>query len=109
MKCMWPVVLAFSAAAMAVGGAIGYVVGGLRGENDAHRWQCEEQRDALRVVLASDPAFARLEVSTSCDGGWVTVHGQVERGEAWVRLRLAVIRAIGERRAENALAPVNVE
>ena len=109
MKNLWPVVLSFSAAAMAVGGAAGYVVGGLRGEGDAHRRQCEEQREALRTVLASDPAFARLEVSPSCDGGWVTLHGRVERGEAWVRLRQAVIRVLGEKRAEFALELVTVE
>jgi hypothetical protein len=109
VKSLWPVIFFFSAAAMAVGGAVGYLVGGLRGEGDAHRRQCEEQREALRAVLASDPAFARLEVSPSCDAGWVTLLGRVGRGEAWVRLRQAVIRALGEKRAEFALELVTVE
>jgi hypothetical protein len=109
MKSLWPLVLSFSAAGMAVGGFVGYVIGGLRGEHGAYRRQCEEQREALRAVLASNPKFARLEVSPVCDGGWVTLRGSVERGEPWVVLQQAVIRTLGEERAKNALAYVTVE
>ena len=108
MKSLWLVVF-FSAAAMAVGGTVGFVAGALTGEDGAYRRHCDEQRDALRAVLASDPAFARLEVSSGCDGGWVTLQGRVERGQSWVRLREAVVRALGEKRAENALSLVTVE
>jgi hypothetical protein len=109
VKSCWPVVFFFSLAALGVGGAVAYVVGGLRGEDDAHRRQCEEQRAALNAVLASDLAFARLEVSPSCDAGWVALHGRVEGWVPWVRLQQAVIRALGEKRGENALAGVTVE
>ncbi len=109
MKSLWPAVFFFSLAALGVGGAVGYLVGGLRGEADAYRRQCQEQRAALDAILASDPAFARLKVGPGCDAGWVALEGRVERGEAWVRLRQAVVRALGEKRAEFALAPVTVE
>lgn len=109
MKSFWVVVFFFSLAAMVVGAAVGFVAGALVGEDGAYRRHCDEQREAIRQALAGDPAFAQVEVSPSCDGGWVILEGRVRAGRDWVRLQELVTRALGQRRAEYALSSVTVE
>jgi hypothetical protein len=109
VKSFWVTVFFSSLAAMAIGGCVGFVAGALTGENGAYRRHCEEQREAIRQVLAGDAAFAQLEVSTTCDGGWVILHGRVRGGPDWVRLQELVTRALGQKRAEYALSYVTVE
>ena len=109
MKSFWVVVFFFSVAAMGVGGAVGFVAGALTGEDGAYRRHCEEQREAIRQRWPGDAAFAQVEVSPSCDGGWVILEGRVRAGRDWARLQELVTRALGQKRAEYALSYVTVE
>jgi hypothetical protein len=82
---------------------VGFLCGGLSGEIRTQRRGWAEQRDAVAPILASDPAFSGVRVTTYDDGGWILLEGEVPtEGDKW-RLMEAVSQAIGRRRAENAV------
>ena len=88
---------------------IGFIVGVLNGEVGAYRRNCDEQRLELIPILQSDPAFIEVTVAEECDGGWVFLVGSVPTQPDRWRLQYAVTNVIGKRRAEHAVASVQVK
>jgi hypothetical protein len=85
----------------------GVVVGLLGGERGAYHRRFLEEQEAIAPVLASDPAFAGVELHEYSAGG-VYLMGEVPIAEDLGRLRAGVIRAVGERRAREAMLAVSV-
>ena len=86
-----------------------FLYGAVVGEARAYHRQWEEQREAIAAILASNPAFRNIEISESNDGGWILLKGHVPSSTDRGRLRRELIRAIGERRTENAMGGVVIE
>lgn len=85
----------------------GVIVGLLRGEGGAYHRRFLEEQEAIAPVLASDPAFAGVKLHEYSAGG-VWLSGEVPTPEDLGRLRAGVIRAVGERRAREAMLAVSV-
>jgi hypothetical protein len=81
----------------------GLILGLLRGEGGAYHRQYLEERNAIAPILMNDPAFAGVEIHEASDGG-VWVGGKVPTQADKNRLREALIRAIGEGRAQQRAA-----
>src|SRR5690349_20428313 len=88
-----------------VGGAGVGILLGVR--NAYHRQFLEEQR-LVEPILASDPAFARVEIHEYSAGG-IWLGGKVKSRSDLERLEAAVTRQIGESRAKLAVTPILVE
>ncbi|MFZ5830145.1 MAG: hypothetical protein ACOY3P_08655, partial [Planctomycetota bacterium] len=85
----------------------GVMLGQLRGAAGAyHRRFLEEQR-AIAPLLASDPAFAGVELREHSAGG-VYLIGEVPTAADLGRLRAGLVQAVGEERTQAAIAGVSV-
>jgi hypothetical protein len=80
----------------------------LRGQAGAYKRRYVEERDLIDPVLASHPAFARVEICVYSVGG-IYRSGPVGSDEDLERLRVAVAREVGEPRAKVMLAGVYAE
>lgn len=80
----------------------GMALGLLLGEQGAYHRRSLEERAAVAPLLAGDPAFAGVELHDRSDGG-VWLSGEVPTAEDLDRLRAGVARAVGERRARDAV------
>lgn len=85
----------------------GVGVGGLLGEMGAYHRQYVEEREAIAPALVDDSGFSRIEIR-EYSGGGAYLMGEVPAPEDLERLRKAVVRALGEARAKEALRPVHV-
>ncbi len=82
---------------------IAFLLGAILGEQGAYHRQYEIERQALVPVLASDLAFAGIELRRRSNGG-VSLDGKMPTTpDDKLRLRTAVIRAVGETRAKEIL------
>jgi hypothetical protein len=86
---------------------VGLGVGLLAGERGAYHRRYLEEREAIVSVLAGEPAFAGVEVHELSAGG-AFLGGEVSSAEALDRLQACVTRAVGERRARDAVGGVSV-
>ena len=94
--------------AIGFGLCIGGVLGLLTGEYGAYQRLYLEQYDIVAPTLASDPAFAKVEVLERSDGG-IWLLGEVPTSADRERVTNVVIRAIGEKRAKEAMGGVKVK
>lgn len=83
------------------------LLGAVGGERGAYHRRYLEEREVLAPVLASDPAFAGVELDERSRGG-VDLIGEVQSPDEMERLRGAVTRAVGEARAKEMLLGVSV-
>jgi hypothetical protein len=102
-------VLLIAGAALALGLCLcsGVVLGLLGGARGAYHHRFLEEQEDIAPVLASDQAFAGVELREYSAGG-VYLAGEVPSAEDLGRLRAGVVRAVGERRAREALRAVSV-
>ncbi len=92
---------------LAVGGAIGFGIGHMHAGGQAYMRQYHEERELLEPLVASDPAFAELTLCQRSSGG-CDLMGIVPTQADRDRLRERVVRAFGEKRAEEIVRPVMV-
>jgi hypothetical protein len=85
----------------------GLVIGLTRGTRDTYHLLYLEERAAIAPVIASDPAFARVEVGERSNGG-VELVGGVPTPRDLDRLRGLIVRRLGEHRANEAMLAVGV-
>lgn len=83
------------------------LLGRVGGERGAYHRQYLKEREALAPVLASDPAFAGVELDERSRGG-VDLLGEVRSPDDKERLRAAVTRMVGEARAKEMLIGISV-
>jgi hypothetical protein len=102
-------VLLVTGSALALGLCLstGLVLGLLGGEQSVYHRRFLEEQEAIAPLLASDPAFSKVELHEYSAGG-VYLMGEVSTAEDLSRLRVGVIRAVGERRAREVMAAVGV-
>lgn len=86
----------------------GVVVGLLGGEGGAYHRRFLEEQQSIAPLLAGDPAFAGVELHEYSAGG-VYLVGEVPTAEDLSRLRAGVVRAVGERRAMEAMRGVRAK
>lgn len=86
----------------------GLVFGLFRGERNAYYRQYLEEKEAVTPLLASDPAFANVELCERSSGG-VYAMGTVPTTEDLSRLQSGMNRALGERRTREVLIAVSVK
>jgi hypothetical protein len=96
-----------SALALGLCLASGVVVGLLGGERSAYHRRFLEEQEAIAPLLAGDPAFAGVELR-EYSGGGVYLAGEVPTAEDLGRLRVGIVRAVGERRAQEVMPGVSV-
>ena len=86
------------------------VLGGIfKGEQNVYQRSCEEQRDAIKPVLASDPTFAEVSIDDDYwDADSVILTGSVRTSADFTRLRERMTEVIGKKRAEYAVSFVQV-
>lgn len=89
------------------GGVLGFGFGHLYSGGQAKMWQYHKEREFLEPLVASDPAFAELTLCQRSSGGCDLV-GVVPTQADRDRLRERVIRAFGEKRAEEIVLAVMV-
>ena len=85
----------------------GLVIGLLLGERGAYHRRYLEERDAMASVIATDLAFAGVEVEERSDDG-IYLQGKVPTPADMDRLRGHVVRTIGESRTNVAMTAVRV-
>ena len=91
-----------------LGGAVGFALGHLVGEGQANMQKYRDEREAVEPIIASDPAFQKVEIHQfSAGGNWL--NGEVPTEADLTRFRERVIRAIGEKRATEALIAVQAK
>jgi hypothetical protein len=102
-------VLLLAAATLGLGACLcaGAVAGLLVGERGAYHRRYQEEQAAIAPVLAADPAFARVEVHERSAGG-VFLLGEVPNAVKRDQLQAEISRAVGERRARDAMTAVSV-
>jgi hypothetical protein len=85
----------------------GLVTGLLFGEAGAYQRRYEEERKQVEPVLESDPAFAGVELLGQ-SGGTLVLGGRVKSEADRDRLRAALVRVLGEKRADEATWAIQV-
>jgi hypothetical protein len=90
-----------------VSSGISFFLGALLATGGAYHQRYLEEHDALAPVLASDPAFADIQLSQRSNGG-VNMYGNVSTQVDKERLQLAVQQAVGEARAKVILLGIGV-
>jgi hypothetical protein len=85
-----------------VGGCAMTVLTAIGVQRSSRHKQYEHERDAVAPAIAKDPAFKHVEFDEESIGGiWIT--GEVLTTADKKRLQELVIRALGERRAEDVM------
>ena len=69
--------------------------------------QSHDEREVIEPILASDPAFSGLKCLERSIGG-IEVIGTVSTQADHDRLRERIVRAVGEKRADEMVRPVMV-
>jgi hypothetical protein len=93
---------------LVVGFGIGFGSGLLNAGGQARQQQLREERELLEPIVASDPAFAEVTLLERSIGGYELI-GVVPKQADNDRLRERVVRAFGEKRAEEIVRPVMVQ
>jgi hypothetical protein len=102
----WSILVCSGAAAVFACSAV-YVVGGLlESQNIYHRIYLSD-RKYVEARIKGKPAFSHLELRPLSDGG-VWLDGEVATEEDRRELWKCVVQAIGEPRAEKAIAGIKV-
>ncbi len=78
------------------------------GNDRAYKLRYDEEREAVEPILRSNPVFAGVEIQRRSNGG-IWLSGEVPTTADRDQLREALTRAIGERRAREAVYGVNVK
>ena len=86
---------------------LGLAIGWGCGNGQVYHWRYLEERDAVAPILAADPAFSAIEIHERSEGGIYFVGGVAAADRA--RLRARVEQALGERRARELMAAVDVK
>jgi hypothetical protein len=86
----------------------GLIAGREAGRTDVYHRMFERERESLAPILAADKEATGVELKEYPEGGAYLI-GEVPTTEVRDRLRTAVVRAIGERRATDAMAAVRVK
>ncbi len=94
--------------ALLVGVVIANFLGVMRGEHNVYRRQFATEQSLLVPILAGNPAFVDLQVR-EYSGGGAYLEGKVKSPVDFDSLRTAVIRAVGESKAEFIVGGVRVE
>ncbi len=94
--CVWSICLAFIA--FVAGCVGGWALGEIGGQGALHHAQYVQERDDVAPILAKDPAFKGVTIFEYSGGGSMLI-GEVPTDADKTRLRSAVSKAIGERRA----------
>lgn len=87
--------------------SVGVLIGTLIGEQGADHRRYEEERGLIEEALASDPLIDRIVIEPRSSGG-VQVSGSVRTQAEHERLREFFARAVGEPRAAELIAGVDV-
>jgi hypothetical protein len=93
---------------LTLAGLVVLVVGAILGEGGAYHRRFLEEQQVVAPVLASDPAFAGVEILRYSNGTGVYLMGDVESAEDLERLRKAVTEALVEAKAKATLHSVRV-
>jgi hypothetical protein len=84
-----------------------YVIGGLLAQQDLYRRIYLDDRTYVEARIQDRPEFSNLQLRPLSDGG-VWLEGEVANEEDRQELRKCVVQAIGEPRAEKAIAGIKV-
>ncbi len=87
--------------------SFGVILGLLAGETGAYHRRYLEEKEVIAPILAADPALAAVELD-EYPGGGVCLVGDVPTPEDLERLQSGVVRAVGQRRAEEVMGAVGV-
>lgn len=90
-----------------LGIVIGFWCGLFYGESRGYHRQYLEERELIEPLLASDPALSDVKVLARSSGGLELI-GTVPTQSDRDRLRDRIIRAVGEKRADEIVRPVMV-
>jgi hypothetical protein len=102
----WSILVCSGAAAVFACSAL-YVIGGLLVTQDIYRRIYLNDRKCVEAKIKGKPAFSILQLRPLSDGG-VWLDGEVATEEDRQELRRCVVQAIGEPRAEKAIAGIKV-
>jgi hypothetical protein len=91
----------------ALGFAAGMACGLLLGDLNSYFRQYQVERELIDPILASDPAFRELQCSQRSNGG-INLRGAVPTEADRDRLRERIVRAVGEKRADEIMYGVQV-
>jgi hypothetical protein len=94
--------------ALGVGFGLGYIYGYVKGAFALHLQVYLTQQEAIEPVLASDPAYAGVEVCMA-SRGHAYLMGRVPSEEVHRRLRQEMVRLFGEPFAETLMNAVVVK
>jgi hypothetical protein len=92
---------------IAAGGAVGFGFGRLYSYGEAMKQKYREEREALEPIVANDPAFAEVNLYQRSSGGYDLI-GVVPKQADRDRQRERVVRAFGEKRADEIVSSVMV-
>ena len=84
----------------------GLTIGLLFGDVQHYKQQYLEEKELVAPILASDPAFSRVELEPR-PGGGILLFGAVPTSDDKDRLRDKTTRAVGERRAREIVRGVD--
>jgi hypothetical protein len=88
-------------------GGVGFAFGRLSAEGGAYNKQYHEERVLIEPLLATDPAFSKVQCSARSNGG-VALVGTVPTQADRDRLREWIVRFVGEKRADEIVLAVGV-
>jgi hypothetical protein len=84
----------------------GLVLGAMGGNRQAYHLRYLEERELIEPIIASDPTFSEVTIHEKSDGG-LYLGGEVPTHSDRARLEQKVNRAIGEKRAHEAISNVS--
>ncbi|MDY3558524.1 hypothetical protein R5W23_005644 [Gemmata sp. JC673] len=85
----------------------GLMAGLLGGTRKAYHLRYLEEREAVAPILKADPAFAGIELCERSSGG-IYLMGEVPTPADVERLRVQVLRTVGEPRSREVMLNVSV-
>jgi hypothetical protein len=104
----WMLIIAGAGLLLSVGScSVGVVVGALIGEQGVYDSRYREEKQLIEEALASDPLVHRIQIEPRSNGG-VLIYGAVQRQADHDRLRELLTRILGEPRAREIVAGVDV-
>jgi hypothetical protein len=105
----WPVIAAVVGLVLAISLAlvVAFIAGALVGERDTYQSRYLEERGYVEPQLKGQPAFAKVDIRERSNGG-IWLSGRVSTASDLETLRSVLRRAIGERRAEEAIRTVEI-